>query len=267
MSNTGSSLARRLFISIQWHRNQWLAWFYRIRNRKKLRILIYSDSRGLNLVGRFGKTEQHTYVTILRQKFHCTYVLSPYSHTTIIDFLNDCSSTAADFDAVLLHCGVVDFSPRPLSNLESVQNEKRSSAIFKMVFDANQEYYSKPWPATFRGEETINLYSKDYLVSEIMPKLHGIPNLIWISSNDFVQGWDGNYLGGRPPNIQSVVRSYDETISNGLDHVIDLHAWRLENVRRLTIDNIHFTPQGFELVADLAELAIKSICTHGTSSS
>ena len=86
---------------------------------------------------------------------------------------------------------------------------KRGLPRFEALFAANARYYAAPWHTLYMGEPTISLYSPEYLNDEIIPALVTIPNLIWISSNHFVPGWEGNYTRGRPTNIEQVVQGLD----------------------------------------------------------
>jgi hypothetical protein len=49
------------------------------------------------------------------------------------------------------------------------------------------------------GKPTTNLYSPDYLRSSIIPRLLDIEP-VWIDSNHFIPGWEGNYSRGRLAN-------------------------------------------------------------------
>lgn len=229
----------------------------RLKNRGRRRLLIYTDSRGRNVVGRTNTHYEGSYVHDLQRSQWVLQSTSPYSHTTIVDFLNDVESLdPASFDAVVLHCGVVDFSPRPLSNIAKVKAGKRGRPEFEEMFRINAEYHANPWPVQYEGEPTINLYSPEYLRSRLLPRLQAIPNLVWISSNRFVPSWEGNYTRGRPSNIDEVVSRFDAVMLSELPRTVDLRQWSLADVRRYTIDNVHFNRAGFVRVRELLSEAI-----------
>lgn len=231
--------------------------FYRATNRKRPRLLIYTDSRGFDVVSRRITT---SYVAQLRKKYHVTYSICPEKYTTIIDFLRHVEHTGTDsYDAVVMHCGIVDFSPRPLSSIERLMADKFQTVHFTKLFIENQGYYEAPLECSYRGEPTINLYSKDYLIDKLVPRLRAIPNLVWINSNHFVHGWDGNYTKGRPANIESVVGEFDEVMAQYLPHIVSLKGWSSSEIKAHTIDNIHFTQGGFNCVASGIDQAVERL--------
>jgi hypothetical protein len=231
---------------------------YRARNHSKPRLLVYTDSRGENLASRFGKTGYGTYVNRLRAKYCLTYALCPESYTTILDFLNFIDRhEAGHYDAVVMHCGIVDFSPRPLSSIAKLERSKIGALRFRELFDRNSGYYGRPFDCEYYGEPTVNIYSPEFLEREIIPQLVAIPNLIWINANHLVPGWDGNYTRGRPANLDEVVSRFDEIMEQHLTRVIDLKGWSSAQVQRFTIDNIHFTEAGFENLYTLIDEMIK----------
>jgi hypothetical protein len=237
---------------------------YRARNRGRPRLLVYTDSRGENLVSRLGKTGYGTYVNRLRAKYRLTYALCPESYTTILDFLNFIDRLGAErYDAVVMHCGIVDFSPRPLSGIAKLERSKVDTPRFRELFAQNKAYYDQPFDCEYYGEPTINIYSPDYLEKKILPELTALPHLIWINANHFVPGWNGNYTRGRPANIDEVVSSLDAIVERHLSRVIDLKAWTPDQVQRLTIDNIHFTKAGFEHLFDLIDRRIEETIEQG----
>ncbi len=225
----------------------------RAKNHSRPRVLIYADSRGRNITAPHKTHYLGSYIHSLQRSFHVTYELTPHSHTTVVDFLNFSDTVdLTSFDRVVLHCGIVDFSPRPLSNIETVKAGKRGLPRFDGLFAANAAYHANPWETLYMGEPTISLYSQQYLSDEIIPALVAIPNLTWISSNHFVPGWEGNYARGRPTNIEQVVHGLDVQMRGAIPDVVDLSDWTPEQVRGCTVDNIHLSRRGFrELTARL----------------
>jgi hypothetical protein len=221
----------------------------RAKNRGRPRVLVYADSRGVNLLSVKKTHYIGSYIHALQRRFDVTYWVLPHSHTTIVDFLNVADRVdLTTFDHVVLHCGIVDFSPRPISNIAKVQGGKQGEPRFDELFAEHADYYAHPWDTLYEGEPTINLYSPAYLNEQVLPALVKIPNLIWISSNHFVAGWDGNYTRGRPANIDQTVHRFEATLHEALPRVVDLSSWSDRQVREMTIDNLHLTRRGFQTV-------------------
>ncbi len=224
----------------------------RAKNRRRPNVLVYTDSRGLNLAGRV--THRHyagSYVHRLQWRYNVMYEVAPYSHTTILDFL--AYAEAHDltvFDAVVMHCGIVDFSPRPLSDIGRIRAAAIGRPGYEDMFGRNTEWHANPWPVQYAGEPTISLYSPAYLRTILLPRLQGVPNLIWINANRFVPGWEGNHRG-RPSNIEQVVSEFDQVLRPALPSVIDLRAWSLEAVQKFTLDNIHLNRAGFRQLTEM----------------
>lgn len=217
-----------------------------VKNRHRPRILVYTDSRGLNFTSPLGKRHYGSHVWLLQRKYHVTYAACPEKHTTILDFLRFTKHHQLDqFAAVVLHCGVVDFSPRPLSNVNFIRKYKSEIPEWERLFSANSDYHAQTLGVEYEGEPTTTLYSQEYLGSEVIPRLSQIERLVWISSNRFVAGWEGNYVRGRPANIESVVGAFDALMCSTLPNVVDLHLWSDDEVKRWTMDNVHFTRAGF----------------------
>ena len=240
---------------------------YRARNRGKPKLLVYTDSRGENLVSRLGKTGYGTYVNRLRAKYRLTYALCPESYTTILDFLNFVDRHGPEnYDAVVMHCGIVDFSPRPLSSLAKLEQSKAGAPRFHDVFAKNRDYYGQPFDCEYYGERTVNLYSAEFLEAEILPALVRLPHFIWINANPFVPGWNGNYTRGRPANIDEVVSGFDAVMERHLASVVNLKAWTTDQIQKRTIDNVHFSAEGFRYLFDLLDSAIRTTIEQGRSS-
>lgn len=236
-----------------------------MRQRNAPSVLIYSDSRGLNLADK-AKARIGTYAALLARRYRVTSELCPHSHTTIVDFLTYAEERSLDrFDAVVMHCGIVDFSPRPLSNIAKVRAGKVDVPAFDAAFQANAAHYEQPDPTLFEGEPTVSLWSEAFVRSTLIPRLRSIENLIWVTSNPFVPGWEGNYTRGRPVNIAAYVERFDALMASELPNVVDLRDWSHDEVRARTIDNIHFSAPGFSAVADRVAVALDNIVEHSSS--
>ena len=82
---------------------------------------------------------------------------------------------------------------------------------------------------------------------------------MWINSNHFVKGWEGNFTKGRPANIEKLVNEYDSLLMQNLANVIDLKIWGEKEIMENTIDNIHFTKKGFGQVYKLLHGKLEGI--------
>jgi hypothetical protein len=228
-----------------------------IINFRKQRVLIYTDSRGFNVLSKSGKNPFNSYIKYFIKDYRVDYFICPEKHTTIPDFLlkyNDLKHRNYDF--VIMHCGVVDFSPRPISNLEWVLSSKSENKYFQISVQEYGNYYKKPSNILYNNEKTINIYSTNFLKNIIIPDLLKIKNLLWINSNRFVKGWEGNYTKGRPSNINQLVSDFDRIMEKNLEYTINLRSWDDDSIMKFTMDNIHFNKNGFYEVFSLIKSKI-----------
>src|SRR3546814_9671817 len=68
------------------------------------------------------------------------------------------------------------------------------------------------------------------MAHDVIRRLSKIPNLIYISANRFVPGWEGDFKKKRPSNI-SITHAYSDLFVNSLQKfakIIDLRVWRSE---------------------------------------
>ncbi|CAH0996743.1 hypothetical protein EMA8858_02878 [Emticicia aquatica] len=233
--------------------------FYNCININKKKIFIYTDSRGYDVLSCFGKLPIYSYVSMIRKKYFVRYKICEHKYTTIVDFIDYISKKdITKYDIIILHCGVVDFSPRPISNLKNFIESKKKQYYFRKVFDYNKDYYKNTFEIEYQNEPTINIYSPDYLKEHVIPSIK-LQNLIWINSNNFLDNWDGNYLKGRPKNIQTVVCQFEKVMDRHLYNIVDLKRWSESEIKSFTIDNIHFTKSGFKKIFHLIEEQIARI--------
>lgn len=230
---------------------------WKLFNWNKKSILIYTDSRGYDVVGKWDRNPFNSYIGQLVKKYRVSYEICPEKHTTILDFLVFMESIdAKKYDHIILHCGVVDFSPRPISNLEWVLESKQNNKYVRLAQSKYPEHYESPLETVYQGERTQNLYSFEFLQTEVIPRLQEIDKLVWISSNRFVPNWEGNYTKGRPANINELVSRFDSLMVENLSSTVNLRVWSYDDIKKFTIDNIHFTEEGFAEVSNLIENTI-----------
>lgn len=243
----------------------------------KTKILIFTDSRGVH---RPAGTTHHVYPLKLSQirSLEVTSYLCPFQWTTIPDFLHLIETreefNPANFDRVILHAGIVDHSPRPYSqalgklydpddvtdpaivdslfrsrNFTTKKIINRKKEFIDRLFSEQSvaEYYSHPFDTRYEGDRTINLYSEEMMKMSLLPRLQSISNLLFISSNNFCRGWNGDFPKARPSNIY-MIEQYSRALCDGLDHVINLHQWLPGQVREYTCDNLHLSKEGSDWI-------------------
>lgn len=243
----------------------------------KRKILIYTDSRGQHIP--YGADPFDLYAMRLskRADIEADVVLCPMKWTTTVDFLDFIKERKpSQYDAVILHTGIVDWSPRPqasawndlydnqnpahLGNVllntrefsKKVINNKKAS--FDAIFGEEEMLWhlQSDFGVEYEGQPTINMYGQGMAEKSLLPRLAEIDNLIFINSNRFVPGWEGDYTRGRPANI-ALTERYSELFRDvlGPNKVIDLLQWDEADIKCFTCDNIHLTREGSDHVYDM----------------
>lgn len=212
---------------------------WNIKKNRKPNILVYADSRGDNLP---GKNYYDHYAAKLSKHFNVTKMIALHKWTTTMDFLFEYNNNLGKqpYDYVVLHTGIVDYSPRHQHKLvnEIYPNKK---TCFDYVFP-NQpellEHLNKRLKTKYEGDNTGNMYSLTMAEKYIIPALKKIPNLIWIGSNKVLQNWRGNYWKDRPKNMNITVK-YSQVFVDNLENTINLLEWSATDIQKYTYDNIH----------------------------
>jgi len=215
-------------------------------NLNRKRILLYTDSRG-NYIK--GHCDYKHYGKRLAEHFDVDMYLCPEKWTTTLDFLELCKKIRLeDYDAIVLHTGIVDASPRHQKiAVKKIYPPKKT--IFDEVFGEQRigQHLNTDLGCEYEGDKTINLYSLDMARECLLPILKKIPNLIWIGGNRIVPGWRGNYWKERPANI-SYIEMYFNLFASELEHVVDLMGWTHEEIKRYTFDNMHLNKEGSDYI-------------------
>jgi hypothetical protein len=239
-----------------------------------VKILVFTDSRGQH------KPAQQTHLIFGERlkadpRLKIDLFMCPMKWTTTLDFLELFpEEKLQDYEATVLYTGIVDWSPRRLSSAindlydnhqtsntanvsvntndysKKVVNSKKR--MFNAVFTENamRRHFERPFESSYEGEQTANMYSLEMASASLLPRLLRIPNLIYVSANRFVSGWNGDYPRTRPENI-TVTHAYSDLFSEQLrQHLIDLRSWDDTDVRHYTCDNIHLTKAGSEFIYD-----------------
>lgn len=223
---------------------------FSIKNRKKKKILVYTDSRGFTVEDMMSNRNPFSsYVGSLIKEYNVTYEIMKFKHTTIVDFLYDYKRKWANshFDYVILHCGIVDFSPRQAKDVPLIHNKK----IKKIPSDFISTFSDYPiYNTKFKGEKTGSLYNLEFLRGYVIPELLRIKNLIFIEPNLILKDWNGTYKGTRPINMD-VAFDYVTELSICLDYVLPLSKWDENKVKVFSTDNIHYNENGFNEILKL----------------
>ncbi|MFC1777656.1 hypothetical protein ACFL3I_09990 [Pseudomonadota bacterium] len=222
-----------------------------VLKRLSKKILLYTDSRGDNI---HNHRNYRHYGARLAAKYYVEANLCPVKWTTTLDFLDFVKNVdLSQFDFVILHTGVVDNSPRHQKVvLEKIYPSKKD--IFDEVFGEEniREYLNSDLGCDYEGDKTINLYSMQMAKECLIPRLAEIPNLIFINTNEIVNGWNGNYWKDRPGNI-SITEDYSRLFSESLENVIDLLEWSATDVKKYTFDNMHPNKSGSDYIFESIE--------------
>jgi len=231
--------------------------YYRVKfklSKNKKRVLLYTDSRGF-LVDCFlcNKTPRKSYIDMLSKEFKIDYQLCTKKHTTILDFLEYIDNQdISKYSSIVLHLGIVDFSPRPLSQLSMVYDNKNE--IVNKIFPKEHmipNYYED----IYQGEKTFSLYNLDFFENIILKKVNEISKqtkIVWLGLNNVDVNWNGNYLKTRPLNINNIL-NYQNKILEYLDEnetnikYIDIDEIKDFNLKEHTLDNMHLSEDGFRL--------------------
>jgi len=225
---------------------------FRALNWRRPRLLVYTDSRGYEITRtRNKKNPFSSYAGHLIREYSVTYRIAPKRHTTILDFLDSFGDRTDRFDAIILHCGIVDFSPRPRSNLETVYRSKWRTLSRFIPGDVLERNLAQTDLGNYEGEPTAPIYPIDAARHYVVPLLERIPNLVWIGPNRVLPSWRGNYRRDRPASMY-IVEDFTALFAEALPNVIDLRSWTDAEIQRFTVDNIHLSQEGFRYL--LSEL-------------
>lgn len=231
-----------------------LAYFYgffsRILNYRKPRILVFTDSRGFEITKWYNRfSPWNSYIGMLCRNYNVTFVIQPEKHTTIIDFLDYCKEhDVVRYSKIILHCGVVDFSPRPYSDYRVVAENKKPKILKNFEESFWRVLISRECSnSMYNGEKTLPLVDYE-LAQPIFTKLLELRNLLWIPSNRVLPNWRGNYWRDRPTDINIVWSNSSRLLASfDLDY-IDCLKWTDQEIKLYTVDNIHFSSEGMKFL-------------------
>lgn len=222
-----------------------------------MKILLYTDSRGLSDHDRkarkginIPKTYRH-YGDRLQDHHDVEKHLAPFSWTTTLEFLRHYDSVeASDYDAVILHTGVVEYAPRRKKSCSAIYDNNKE--YYDLIFGEKiiREHLNGDFGYPYKGDVAINMYSLDMAKNSLLPRLKQIPNLVWISCNRILSTWNGEveHAKERPPNIFDIVEDYTELFIEELEYVVDVLKWDEDEVRKYTHENVHLNESGSDYV-------------------
>lgn len=241
----------------------------------KKRVLIFTDSRGQHKPA--GCSYDIFAERLLKdERLDVDMFLCPMKWTTTLDFLEQFPlEQLAKYNHVILYTGIVEWSPRPApsaradlydnqspANTENIGLNTRDysrkivnnkKAIFDRVFgaEAMAAHLQRPFDTLYEHQPTINMYSLDMARDRLISTLAAVPNLIFITANRFVPGWEGDFRRGRPANIR-IAEQYSDLFATELARagvpLVDLRDWSLDEVKAYTCDNIHLTERGSDYI-------------------
>lgn len=213
---------------------------------KKHSVLLYSDSRGTEVTSYYKKRNViFSYVDFLDCKYKIDHRFCPHKYTSILDFLELIYSSERQYDHIILHCGIVDFAPRPMSSYFEMLETKKEFLIEKGWFSyfLNRSDYL----CDYYGEKTIQFFSDSFLNEIIIPELLKIDNIIYVGVNPVIKGWRGEYWRDRPDCINIQIKSNEYMLSSIVNHV-DISQWNDEDIMAYTVDNVHYNKAGLEFI-------------------
>lgn len=204
----------------------------------KPKVLVYADSRAKSFDGSVS------YVDMLSDDFDVDNKVKPVRRTMWLDFLDFWFSEERNYRAAVVHLGIVDWSPKPISEIQSEYQVKK--VVCDRVFGAEaMSIQLRKWfPYRFRGEHTNNLYSLEMMKDSLLPLLIKVPRLLFVGVNSIPQKFIDN--GERPENINLVLQ-YSIAMESALWSV---RTWEGEEVDVFTFDGIHPNKEGHRWLAE-----------------
>lgn len=213
------------------------------------KLLIYTDSRGDNIP---SYNDYDHYAVKLSHLYPVEKYLCPEKWTTTLDFLELIKTKNINrYYKIILHTGIVDQSPRHQQiAINKIYYEKK--AIFDEVFGEKNiiTHLNNDFGIEYENDKTINMYSLKMAQNYLIPRLMEIPNLLWISHNKIVNGWNGNYWKPRPTNI-NIIERYSELFLMSISNTINLMSWSKKEIMKYTHDNMHPNKLGSEIIYKL----------------
>lgn len=215
------------------------------KSRSSKRILLYTDSRGTEVSPSFKQGNPFFSYLGFFNIFDVEYQFCPEKFTSILDFI-EFTDHQNDFFITVLHTGIVDLAPRPISSYKQMLEMKMPFIIKKgwqNYFEERDDYNDDD----YYGEKTISFFSEKFLKEIIIPILKGKENLIYVGINPVLTYWNGNYWRERPSSINKQLL-LDKFILQELDKCVDISCWEEDDIKRYTVDNVHYNSEGLKFI-------------------
>ncbi len=218
----------------------------RIRGRTSdRRILIVTDSRGLNLTSKCVLTFPEYLSFIYNAELH----LYPWKWTTYADVYRLLTTVdRSSYDQIIINVGISDFSPRPKSAaLGRIYQEK------KIYYDAlfgeaeMKAHFAGDLGVIYEGEETITMFSREMMRKSLVPWLRSMKNLIHVIGNPILSDWTGDYYRKRPANVE-LANLFMADQARELSSVISCMGWSRAEVMEYTTDSVHLNRRGHRFI-------------------
>lgn len=213
------------------------------KEKSNKKVLIFTDSRGTEIENILKqKNPFYSYIDEIGS-YEKTYFLCPEKFTSILDFIEYLKNTNKRYDVIVLHCGIVDFAPRPMSSYKEMYRCKSKlieSNGWKSYFENRNDYLCE-----YYSEKTMQFMSLNFLQNEIIPILKKIDNLVYVGINPVLTDWIGNYWRKRPLCINKQLEQ-DKLMHENINYTVNINHWSEEQIKKYTVDNVHYNRDGLK---------------------
>lgn len=237
--------------------------YYKIRNRGKQKVLIYTDSRGFDVSTYWGRKNPcyKSYIKEVIKEYNVDVFTCPHFSTTTLDFIYEYEKMNKDYDCIILHTGLVDYSIRPIDMINKMISDKRDAiSLIKKITNSEinlsernykcLELYDGKRCSRFLDLNDYKVLNKYYI--------NKIPNLIWIGINPVNSNWNGSYWKPRPRKLNENLILNDYLLST-CKNFISLADWSEKEVKENTVDNIHLSEVGFNRIDEILKEKLKKV--------
>ncbi|QTE85281.1 hypothetical protein [Shewanella algae] len=218
---------------------------FRVSGSKSSKVLLYTDSRGTEVSPFYKqKNPYYSYLKMLKG-YDVKYFFCPHKHTSILDFLDLYDKSEIEYNCYILHLGIVDFAPRPVSSYNDMLSKKREFLIKKNwlhYFENRVDYL-----CDYNGEKTLQFMSLDFVIDVLIPELKKINNIIYVGVNPVLKNWSGNYWRPRPESINKQL-CQDQLLLDNIVNSISLNEWKEDDIKKYTVDNVHYNSLGLDYI-------------------
>jgi hypothetical protein len=178
---------------------------YKIKNRSKKKILIFTDSRGHEITKLKNKHNPFSgFSSYFIKNYNCDVFICPEKPTTFYDFFYYLETTKKQYDHIICHVGVVDFAPRTTKQGMEILDNLAYKIDYVFGEEARNELMGmKPYEEEYEGHPTMALVPESF-IDRVATKMNDYSNIIWVSCTPIDINWQGNYRRQRPKNSNMV---------------------------------------------------------------